>query len=160
MYNTDDLAARFDIANRLFLRLYQAANLLHKTGTRAVARYGATTQQWAVLGALSRPAAREHGLTVKQLIAFLMVSRQNLTAVLDRLEAAGLIERTRIAGDGRLRHIRLTAQGRETWVSMQSEIRTYYADALQGFSTAESLTLFHLLDRLRAGLARIDGPSD
>jgi hypothetical protein len=43
---------------------------------------------------------------------------------------------------------------------MQSEIRTYYADALQGFSTAESLTLFHLLDLLRTGLARIDGPSD
>ena len=58
------------------------------------------------------------------------------------------------------RHIRLTAKGRETWVSMQSEIRTYSADALQGFSTAESLTLFHLLDRLRTGLARIDGPSD
>lgn len=59
------------------------------------------------------------------------------------------------------RHIHLlTARGRETWVSMQSEIRTYYADALQGFSTAESLPIFHLLDRLRTGLARIDGPSD
>ena len=96
----EDDAARFDVANRLFLRLYQASNLLHKTGTRAVAGFGATTQQWAVMGALARPGNRDSGLTVKELIAFLMVSRQNLTAVIDRLVAAGLVERLRAGGDG------------------------------------------------------------
>jgi len=150
-------AARFDTANRLFLRLYQASNLLHKTGTKAVSHYGATTQQWAVLGALSRPAARDHGLTVKELLAFLMVSRQNLTAVLDRLETAGLVERTRIAGDGRLRHIRLTSQGVDTWRAMQDSIRTYYDTALSGFPTEDVVQLFRLLDRLKTGLARIAG---
>jgi DNA-binding MarR family transcriptional regulator len=148
-------AGRFDVANRLFLRLYQASNLLHKTGTRAVSRYGATTQQWAVLGALSRPAAREHGMTVKQLLGFLMVSRQNLTAVLDRLETAGLVERTRIAGDGRLRHIRLTPEGARTWRAMQGSIAAYYTDALTGFSMDEAVRLFHLLDRLRDRLGQI-----
>ena len=68
---SDDAAARFDIANRLFLRLYQASNLMHKTGTRAVSGFGATTQQWAVMGALSRPRVREQGMTVKDLMAFL-----------------------------------------------------------------------------------------
>ena len=91
-------------------------------------------------------------------MAFLMVSRQNLAAVLDRLERAGLIERSRVAGDGRLRHIRLTAQGAQTWADMQPGIRAYYADALTGFSTEESLKLFRLRDRLRASLHRIDGP--
>ena len=150
-------AARFDVANRLFLRLYQASNLLHKTGTKAVSRYGATTQQWAVLGALSRPVAREHGLTVKDLLAFLMVSRQNLTAVLDRLETAGLVERARIAGDGRLRHIRLTRQGTDTWRAMQDSIEGYYNEALDGFSMEETVTLFRLLDRLKSSLGRVDG---
>ena len=153
-----DSAARFDIANRLFLRLYQASNLLHKTGTKAVARFGSTTQQWAVLGALSRPAEREQGMTVKQLIGFLMVSRQNLTVVLDRLERAGLVERSRIAGDGRLRHVRLTVQGAQMWTEMQPGIRAYYADALDGFSTEEAVTLFRLLDRLRDRFAEIADP--
>ena len=153
-------AARFDVANRLFLRLYQASNLLHKTGTKAVSRYGATTQQWAVLGALSRPVARDHGLTVKQLLAFLMVSRQNLTAVLDRLEKAGLVERARIAGDGRLRHISLTARGTETWRDMQNSIRAYYESALEGFPIEDTVQLFQLLDRLKDGLARIADPRD
>jgi DNA-binding MarR family transcriptional regulator len=150
-----DAAARFDVANRLFLRLYQASNLLHKTGTRAVAPFGATTQQWAVLGALSRPAERAQGMTVKQMMGFLMVSRQNLTAVLDRLERAGLVARTRSAGDGRLRHIRLTERGGRTWTAMQASIRDYYAGALAGFSLEESVALFRLLDRLRDGLAAI-----
>jgi|SRR4051794_38948925 len=153
-------AARFDVANRLFLRLYQASNLLHKTGTKAVSRYGATTQQWAVLGALSRPAARNHGLTVKQLLAFLMVSRQNLTAVLDRLETAGLLERVRVAGDGRLRHIRLTPRGAETWRAMQADIRAYYETALKDFPTQDVVQLFHLLDRLKGNLARIADPDE
>lgn len=147
---------RFDVANRLFLRLYQASNLLHKTGTRAVAAYGATTQQWAVLGALSRPANRARGMTVKQLVAFLMVSRQNLAAVLDRLEAAGLVGRARIAGDGRLRHVCLTEQGEATWLAMQDSIRSYYADALAGFTTQEAVELYRLLDRLRGAFVRID----
>jgi DNA-binding MarR family transcriptional regulator len=154
----DEAAARFDIANRLFLRLYQASNLMHKTGTKAVSRFGATTQQWAVLGALSRPAVRAQGLTVKELIAFLMVSRQNLTAVLDRLEGAGLVERVRAVGDGRLRHVRLTPEGDRVWSDMLTSIREYYQDALAGFSTEECLLLFRLLDRLRDGLGRIAGP--
>jgi MarR family transcriptional regulator, organic hydroperoxide resistance regulator len=152
----EDARARFDLANRLFLRLYQASNLMHKTGTRAVSGFGATTQQWAVLGALSRPVAREGGMTVKQLIGFLMVSRQNLSAVLDRLEQAGLVERVRTAGaDGRLRHVRLTAQGGQVWAAMLDSIRPYYASALSGFTTEECLQLFRLLDRLRDSLGRI-----
>lgn len=154
--NRDDDRGRFDVANRLFLRLYQASNLMHKTGTRAVSRFGATTQQWAVLGALARPLARETGMTVKDLIRFLMVSRQNLAAVLDRLEAAGLVERVRGAGDGRLRHVRLTPAGRQVWEEMLVSIRAYYRDALADFSTEDCVLLFRLLDRLRDSLRRLD----
>lgn len=153
--------ARFDVANRLFLRLYQASNLMHKTGTRAVGDFGATTQQWAVLGALSRPSVRDRGMTVKQLIGFLMVSRQNLTAVLDRLEQAGLVERVRTAGaDGRLRHVRLTPQGIDIWGAMLGSIRRYYDSALDGFTTEECVLLFKLLDRLRDGLSRMQEPEE
>ena len=76
---------RFEVANRLFFRLYQCSNLMHKNGTRHMADFGATTQQWAVLGALARPLVRDKGMSVKDLIEFLLLSRQNLTAVLDRL---------------------------------------------------------------------------
>jgi hypothetical protein len=54
---------KMELANRLFFRLYQCANMLHKTGSRAVEAEGLTTQQWAVLGAVSREkggARHEH----------------------------------------------------------------------------------------------------
>ncbi len=44
-----------------------------------------------------------------------MVSRQSLTTILDRLAAAGRVERTRTEGDGRLRHVQLTEKTIKMW---------------------------------------------
>ena len=38
---------------------------MHKQGTRYVGPFGATTQQWAVLGALARPLVRDDGMMVE-----------------------------------------------------------------------------------------------
>ena len=145
----------FEVANRLFFRLYQASNLMHKTGSRSVAEFSSTTQQWAVLGALSRPAVRQHGMTVKELIEFLLTSRQNLTAVLNRLERLGLIERVRTAADERIRRIRLTKHGAKIWHQILANVRAYYKRALDGFSNEECLMLCRLLDRLKSRLASL-----
>jgi MarR family transcriptional regulator, organic hydroperoxide resistance regulator len=148
-------ADRNDIANRMFFRLYQASNLMHKTGTSAVSSFDVTTQQWAVLGALARPKAIGLGLSVKELMEFLMVSRQSLTAILDRMEAAGLVERVRTEGDGRLRFVRLTEKGTKTWAEMWPSIQGFYDAALADFTIEESYLLMRLLDRLRTGLAKL-----
>lgn len=141
--------ARFDLANRLFFRLYQSSNQLHKIGTRSVSAFGCTTQQWAVMGALSRPQARERGVTVKELIEFLAVSRQNLTPLLDRLEDRGWVERVRDADDGRSRRIRMTVLGEEVWAEMLVPIDAFYRDSLSVFSDEERLVFYRLLDRLK-----------
>lgn len=151
----DEGENRLEIANRLFFRLYQASNLMHKTGTKAVADFGSTTQQWAVLGALARDHVRKAGISVKELMDFLMLSRQSLTAVLDRLERSGLIERVRAGKDGRLRLVRLTRDGGAVWERMLVSIRAYYSGALEDFSTEEAFLLMRLLDRLRDGLAKM-----
>jgi len=152
--------ARFDVANRLFFRLYQSSNLMHKNGTRAVAAFGSTTQQWAVLGALARPHVRRDGMNVKELIEFLMVSRQNLAAVLDRLEARGWIEKIKDAADGRSRRSHLTAKGIDVWDRMQGPIGEFYGASLSALTPEEQLQLYRLLDRLRDGLASIGGDDD
>lgn len=143
---------QFETANRLFFRLYQCSNLLHKNGTRSVADFGTTTQQWAVLGALARPHVREKGMTVKDLIAYLLLSRQNLTIVLDRFEQRGWVGRVKDIEDGRNRFIRLTVEGEAIWRQMQGNISSFYAQALSGLNDEEQTTLLVLLDRLRSGL--------
>lgn len=144
---------QFDVANRLFFRLYQCSNLLHKNGTRHVADFGTTTQQWAVMGALARPIVKSSGgIAVKDLLEFLMLSRQNLSLVLERLEARSWIERIKSEKDGRTRLIRLTSDGCETWEAMLGKIENFYTGSLAGLSDDDQVQLCRLLDRLRDGL--------
>jgi DNA-binding MarR family transcriptional regulator len=146
--------AEFDVANRVFFRLYQSSNLMHKVGTRFMSEFGTTTQQWAVLGALARPGARS-GMTVKELIEFLLLTRQNLTPLLDRLEDRQWIERIRDVEDGRIRRIRLTGNGHAVWVRMQDAIEDFYAAALDGFDLDDRVHLYRLLDRLKISLSAL-----
>ncbi len=144
------------LSNRLFFRLYQCANMLHKTGTRALERHHITTQQWAVLGALTRPAF-EGGVAVGDLAAFLLVSRQNLAGLISRLEAQNLVEKVVDTQDNRSRLVRLTASGRQLWLDdMQPEIVRFYADSLQGFSTDDRIHLIHYLDKMLRNFKAID----
>ena len=147
-----------ELANRLFFRLYQCANMLHKTGTRAVAEEGLTTQQWAVLGALSREKA-EGGMSIGDLARYLMVSRQNLSGVVSRMERDGHLN---IAPDGRDRRSRLVSMtefGRKVWIDQaQPKIFEYYDQALAGFSINDSAHMLHYLLRMLENMKRLDDP--
>ncbi|MGH2341353.1 MarR family winged helix-turn-helix transcriptional regulator [Segnochrobactraceae bacterium EtOH-i3] len=144
------------LSNRLFFRLYQCANMLHKTGTRALDDHHITTQQWAVLGALTRPAFVS-GVAVGDLAAFLLVSRQNLAGVLSRLEAMAFIERIVAPDDNRSRLIRLTPKGRALWdENMHPVIADFYDAALAGFSTDDKIHMIHYLDKMLGNFKSID----
>lgn len=148
--------ARMEMANRLFFRLYQCANMLHKTGSRAVEQYGLTTQQWAVLGALSRPEAGE-GMSVGDLARYLMVSRQNLSGLLARMERDGHITAAPDGRDRRSRLIAMSDTGRTVW--QQHALPTifgYYEQALEGFSLNDITHTLHYLLKLLDNMERLD----
>jgi len=136
------------LRNRLFFRLYQTANLLNKTGTRALEEHGVTTQQWAILGALADPRSKG-GISVGDLASLLMVSRQNLTGVLSRLESRGLITRTVDERDKRSRFICLTDEGLQRWAAMQPQINEFYRASLAEFSNSDIIAAMHYLEKLR-----------
>ena len=147
---------RFDLANRLFFRLYQCANMLHKTGSRAVEAEGLTTQQWAVLGALSREAARD-GLGVGELARYLMVSRQNLSGLLGRMERDGPLRIGPGGRDRRSRVVTMTDSGREVWqVHAQPKIRAYYTQVLGDFSVNDLTHTLHYLLKILQNMERLD----
>ncbi|MDO9148378.1 MAG: MarR family transcriptional regulator [Hydrogenophaga sp.] len=153
---TSNETARMELANRLFFRLYQCANLLHKTGSRAVESEGLTTQQWAVLGALSRPEAQS-GMGVNELARYLMVSRQNLAGVIGRMERDGHICVTPDERDRRSRLIRMTDSGRHVWlVQARPKIQAYYEQALDEFSLGDITHTLHYLLKLLDNMERLD----
>lgn len=152
--------ARTELANRLFFRLYQCANLLHKTGSRAVESEGLTTQQWAVLGALSREEAVQ-GMSVNELARYLMVSRQNLAGVIGRMERDGHICVQPDEKDRRSRLIRMTESGRHVWlVQALPKIQAYYEQALDDFSLGDITHTLHYLLKLLDNMQRLDHGGD
>ncbi len=152
--------ARMELANRLFFRLYQCANMLHKTGSRAVESEGLTTQQWAVLGALSRPEA-EGGMSIGDLARYLMVSRQNLSGLISRMERDGHVHSAPDGRDRRSRLVTMTESGKDVWaVQAQPKIHDYYEQALGGFSISDITHTLHYLLKLLENMKRLDGDEE
>ncbi|MBI2749564.1 MAG: MarR family transcriptional regulator [Burkholderiales bacterium] len=155
--STNNDAARIELANRMFFRLYQCTNMLHKTGTKAVEQEGLTTQQWAVLGALSRPKVAG-GMSVGDLARYLLVSRQNLSGLISRMERDGHIAVTPDDRDRRARLITMTDSGRHVWnVLAQPKINAYYEQALADFSIADIAHSLHYLLKLLENMKKLDG---
>lgn len=155
--NINNDAARIELANRMFFRLYQCTNMLHKTGTKAVEQEGLTTQQWAVLGALSRPKV-EGGMSVGDLARYLLVSRQNLSGLISRMERDGHIAIAPDQRDRRARLIKMTDSGRHVWnVLAQPKINAYYEQALADFSIADIAHSLHYLLKLLENMKKLDG---
>ena len=145
-----------ELANRIFFRLYQCANMLHKTGSRAIEDEGLTTQQWAVLGALSRPKVH-NGMSVGDLARYLMVSRQNLSGVISRMDRDGHLCTTPDGRDRRSRLVTLTDTGRNVWSKhAQPKIQAYYEEALAGFSLNDMTHTLHYLLKMLENMQKID----
>ena len=147
---------KMDLANRLFFRLYQCANMMHKTGSRAVEEEGLTTQQWAVLGALSREKT-QGGMSIGELARYLMVSRQNLSGLISRMERDGHVAVAPSGEDRRSRVVTMTKSGRHVWqVLALPKIRGYYDQILADFSVNDVTHTLHYLLKILENMERLD----
>ena len=149
-------SAKMELANRLFFRLYQCANMLHKTGSRAVEQEGLTTQQWAVLGALSREKA-QGGMSMGDLARYLMVSRQNLSGLISRMQRDGHIAIAPGGKDRRSRVVTMTKSGQHVWQDLAvPKIRAYYEQILADFSINDVTHTLHYLLKMLENMQRLD----
>ena len=117
---------------------------------RSVERWGLTLPQFDVLAELTRSV--DDGFTFVELSRLLLVTSGNLTGIVDRLEADGLVRREADGRDRRLVRIVLTRKGR----LLTEEIVPLHAQdihELLAFMPAdELLKLTDLLGHLRDGL--------
>lgn len=142
--------------NRLFFRLFQVGNTLDRKCSNEL---GISPVHWAVLGALSRPRVQS-GMSFSDLTEYLGVSRQNLDAVLKRLERDGLVERIISEQDRRAKNVALTSEGFKTWDSLQNDFFDFYGQALNKLTFDDAITLIHLLNKVNDGLKNIHLPKE
>jgi DNA-binding MarR family transcriptional regulator len=117
---------RIDKVLHVWVRLIRAHEKIVRKVEAAVKDKGLPPLAWYdVLLELSRGGGRK--LRPVELEKELLVAQYNLSRLLDRMEAAGLIERIACPGDGRGQMIQLTAEGR----AMQKRVWPAYRDAVE-----------------------------
>ncbi len=127
-------------------QLKTVMGLMRREVERRIAAHGLTDAQWKPLWLLSDGRAD----TGNELARLLEIDAGAMTRLLDRLEAKGLVERTRSAADRRVVHLHLTAAGRRAAAEVPHVLAAVNNDFLQGFSDAEWQQLSHLLERMAA----------
>ena len=106
-----------DWSIRLAFAIHDAARLRRVVFDNGLKPVGGTRSQYMMLAYLSR----EDGLTQSDLAIELDLGKVAVGALVDRLEAAGTVERRPDAQDRRIKRICLTSEGRKV-VSAQRKI--------------------------------------
>lgn len=132
--------------NQLCFALYSASLQMTKLYKPLLDEIGLTYPQYVTMLSLWET----DGVTVGTLGERLFLDSGTLTPLLKRLEAAGLVTRTRNAEDERQVLIRLTPKGRS--LKQKAACIPEAIGARGGLTIAEFLTLRKTLKKLRAAL--------
>lgn len=131
--------------NCIFFQLAKASQTGIKFLTQKVSGLNITPVQAMVLGFL----AEEDQIIAGELGKKVELDSATLTGVLDRLEAAGLIERKGNPDDRRSIKIHLTKQGKETGFEAGKLIEEANKEFLAAFAENEKKDLRSLIGKLR-----------
>jgi MarR family transcriptional regulator for hemolysin len=135
--------------------LHDVSRLLRKRFDRRARTIGLTRAQWFVMAHLSR----NEGLNQSALADILEIEPITLVHPLDRLEAAGWIERRLDANDRRVRLLYLTELGRQILGKMQAMGLETKAEAVTGLTAPEQDALIDTLTKIKTSLSAREAAS-
>jgi DNA-binding MarR family transcriptional regulator len=107
--------------------------------------------------ALLRAVGFQEGLSQQALGDRLQIPRSRMVAIVDELEARGLLERRPNLTDRRVRELHLTEAGRELLDQAFREAAAYEQQVSSPLDSAERERLLDLLERVSAGLGVAPG---
>lgn len=145
-------ATQFDDADekarlRLWLRLLQSTRKLEtELRERLRLEFNITLPRFDVLAALFR---KPEGMLMSELSRYLVVSNGNVTGIIDRLVADGMVMRTQRKGDRRTSIVRLTSQGREDFDKMATVHEVWVNELLSDISPEEAENLTQMLEQIK-----------
>jgi DNA-binding MarR family transcriptional regulator len=136
-------------AIKAWARLMRVSRQLVESAEEALNSGGLPPLAWYdVLHELAE--AGEGGLRPFQLVERTLFAQYNISRLLVRLEADGLVEKLPVADDGRGQTIRITAKGRETRRQMWAVYGRSITELVGAKLSADELNLLSaLLGRLR-----------
>lgn len=132
----------------VFVRLLRTSAALQEGVDRVLGAHGLSLTQYNVLRILR--GAGGDGLCRNEIGQRLITRMPDVTRLLDRMEAAGLVRRVRSTADRRLVNTTLTKEGRALVDALDPAVDAVHQGQLAHLADRELRTLVRLLDRARA----------
>jgi len=131
--------------------LHDAARLMRKRFEQKARHLGLTRSQWQVLANL----LRNEGIQQGALAELLEIEPITLVRLVDRLEAAGFVERRAHPTDRRVRLLYLTKKVHPMLQEMRTLAAATREEALVGIPAADRDRLMDMLVTMRGNLTRV-----
>jgi DNA-binding MarR family transcriptional regulator len=132
---------------RVWFRLLTCSTLIEHAVRQGLHReFGITLPRFDLLSQLDRAG---EGLTMGELSRRLMVSNGNVTGLIDRLVAEGLVIRQASPSDRRAQLVRLTSAGKAAFDAMIPKHQDFIAERFHGLARSELAELHRLLGKLK-----------
>ena len=139
------------LAHEALLSTYYTASNLRKKVEHFLQPFGLTDVQFNLM-MLLKHQGKDEGLTQAQLSSMMLVNRANITALIDRMERAGFVERTSSPSDRRSNIIKLTASGEK----LLEKIEPLYAKEVERImavlAESEQRILIGMLEKVRSNI--------
>ena len=136
---------------RLWLRLFTCTMAIEKHVRRRFAERGATLPRFDVLAALDRNPG---GMSMGALSRALLVSNGNVTQLVRKLAADGLVRMTTPPADRRASIARLTPRGRTEFAALAAAHHDWIDTLVAGMDGEARETLYHMLGELKQAIAK------
>jgi DNA-binding MarR family transcriptional regulator len=137
---------------RLWLRLLSCTTLIENEIRRRLRdSFDITLPRFDLMAQLDKTPG---GMKLGELSQRLMVSNGNITGLVDRLLAQGLLDRQPAPNDRRAHLVRLTAEGRRSFRAMAADHEAWIAEIFGDLSTAEREALMRLLGKAKMATRR------
>jgi DNA-binding MarR family transcriptional regulator len=128
-------------------QLRRAQIAVFQNFARAMADLDITPGRFGVLEVIAANA----GLSQSELGAILGIDRSTVVAVIDRLEADGLVRRLKAPNDRRSHALQLSEKGALTVAVLEERVAAHERDIAASLTAAERKTLLALLARVAGG---------
>ena len=142
------MAVELDWEIRLGFLIHDVSRLRRVVFDRSLRPFGSTRSQWWLLAFLSR----DDGMTQSKLADELDMGKVGLGGLVDRLEAAGLVERRPAPDDRRVKRVFLTREGRRLVARNRKLNMSMNAAILRNISPADREATIRALETMKQNL--------
>lgn len=138
--------------HEMLLSIFYTGACLRKRFTGILRPHGLTDVQLNLLMLLRHQADENGGLSQVALSRMMLVNRANISALIDRTEAAGLVRRHPVPGDKRFNTVKLTERGAAALDAVAEEYYRQIDEIAGVLSQRQREDLVESLEAIRDGL--------